>query len=78
MFCGFAGIGYLLALVALFSTTACTVESRMHDYGIRSALGAAPRALRIHVLGQCRRGHCRRSVSQPVGQTRWQSLGHGG
>ena len=34
------------------ATTAYTVESRMHEYGIRLALGSTPRALRLHVLGQ--------------------------
>lgn len=50
MLCGFACIGYLMALVALFATTAYTVESRMHEYGIRQALGAAPSAIRWRIL----------------------------
>jgi putative ABC transport system permease protein len=39
----FAGIALLLAMVGVFGALACSVQQRMRDFGVRLALGAAPR-----------------------------------
>jgi len=48
----FAGLALLLAGMGLFSVIACAVSDRMHEIGIRMALGAKPREVFRLIIGQ--------------------------
>lgn len=46
----FAGLALLLAAVGLYAVMATAVAARRHEFGVRAALGAAPRRLLRQVL----------------------------
>jgi predicted permease len=47
---GFAGIALLIAVVGVAGVLAFTVSARMREFGIRLAIGSAPRQLLLRVL----------------------------
>jgi putative ABC transport system permease protein len=50
-----AGLALLLALVGVYGVIAFSIAQRTRELGIRSALGARPRALLLLVVGQSMR-----------------------
>jgi ABC-type antimicrobial peptide transport system permease subunit len=48
----FAGLALFLAIIGLASLVAYGVTQRTHEFGVRLALGAAPRDILFQVLGQ--------------------------
>lgn len=51
LFAAFGSLALLVAVLGVFSTLSYGVSVRMHEFGIRLALGASPRGLLLHVLG---------------------------
>lgn len=51
----FGGVALALSAVGVYGVLAHTVEERMHEFGVRAALGARPRQLLRLVLGQALR-----------------------
>jgi putative ABC transport system permease protein len=49
---GFAGIALLIAIVGVSGVLAFSVSARTREFGVRLAIGSAPRDLLIHVLSQ--------------------------
>jgi ABC-type antimicrobial peptide transport system permease subunit len=47
----FAGLGLVLATAGLYGVLSCLVAQRRREIGIRLALGASPRQMRLLVLG---------------------------
>jgi ABC-type antimicrobial peptide transport system permease subunit len=50
VFGGFAGVALLIAVVGVAGVLAFSVSARMHEFGIRLAIGSTPRDLRASVL----------------------------
>jgi ABC-type antimicrobial peptide transport system permease subunit len=50
---GFGIVSLLLACVGLYGAVSYSVASRTRELGVRVALGASPRRVFGHVLGQC-------------------------
>ena len=78
VFAGFAGVALLIAVVGVAGVLAFGVSARTREFGVRLAIGSAPRHLLLRVLGEGashrrRRRHrrhrrrlCIRRVSPPV------------
>jgi hypothetical protein len=49
---GFAGIALLIAVVGVSGVLAFSVSARMREFGVRLAIGSAPRHLLMRVLGE--------------------------
>jgi putative ABC transport system permease protein len=49
---GFAGIALLIAVVGVAGVLAFSVSARTREFGVRLAVGAAPRQLLARVLGE--------------------------
>jgi len=49
---GLAGVAILLVAIGIFGTVSYFVEQRTQEFGIRLALGASPRKLLAHTIGQ--------------------------
>jgi putative ABC transport system permease protein len=52
VFSGFAGIALLIAVVGVAGVLAFSVSARTREFGVRLAVGSAPRQLLIRVLGE--------------------------
>src|SRR4029079_5672489 len=52
VFTGFAGIALLLALVGVAGVLAFSVSARTREFGVRLALGSAPRLILAQVLSE--------------------------
>jgi len=52
VFSGFAGIALLIAVVGVAGVLAFTVSARRREFGVRLAIGSAPRHLLAHVLSE--------------------------
>jgi putative ABC transport system permease protein len=52
VFSGFAGIALLIAVVGVAGVLAFSVSARTREFGIRLAVGSAPRHLMTRVLGE--------------------------
>jgi putative ABC transport system permease protein len=52
VFSGFAGIALLIAVVGVAGVLALTVSARRREFGVRLAIGSAPRHLLAHVLSE--------------------------
>src|SRR6202011_5342768 len=52
VFSGFAGIALLIAVVGVAGVLAFSVSARTREFGVRLAVGAAPRQLLARVLGE--------------------------
>jgi predicted permease len=52
VFTGFAGIALLIAVVGVAGVLAFSVSARTREFGIRLAVGSAPRQLLLHVLSE--------------------------
>jgi hypothetical protein len=52
IFVSFAGLALLLAAAGLYGVISFTVGQRRQEFGVRLALGAAPREIRSMVLGE--------------------------
>jgi ABC-type antimicrobial peptide transport system permease subunit len=54
VFTAFAGIALLIAVVGVAGVLAFSVSARTREFGVRLAVGAAPRRLLARVLGKVR------------------------
>src|SRR5258708_40068153 len=52
VFSGFAGIALLIAVVGVAGVLAFSVSARTREFGVRLAVGSAPRQLLARVLGE--------------------------
>ena len=52
VFAGFAGVALLIAVVGVAGVLAFGVSARMREFGVRLAIGSAPRDLLLRVLGE--------------------------
>ena len=52
MFSGFAGIALLIAVVGVAGVLAFSVSARTREFGVRLAVGSAPRQLLTRVLSE--------------------------
>jgi putative ABC transport system permease protein len=52
VFSGFAGIALLIAVVGVAGVLAFSVSARTREFGVRLAIGSAPRHLLTRVLGE--------------------------
>jgi putative ABC transport system permease protein len=52
VFCGFAGVALLIAVVGVAGVLAFSVSARTREFGVRLAVGAAPRRLLAGVLSE--------------------------
>jgi putative ABC transport system permease protein len=52
VFSGFAGIALLIAVVGVAGVLTFSVSARTREFGIRMAVGSAPRQLLARVLGE--------------------------
>jgi ABC-type antimicrobial peptide transport system permease subunit len=52
VFGGFAGVALTIAVVGVAGVLAFSVSARTRELGVRLAIGAAPRRLLAHVLGE--------------------------
>ena len=52
VFCGFAGVALLIAVVGVAGVLAFSVSARTREFGVRLAIGSTPRHLLAHVLGE--------------------------
>jgi predicted permease len=52
VFTGFAGIALLIAVVGVAGVLAFSVSARTREFGVRLAIGLAPRQLLLHVLSE--------------------------
>ena len=49
---GFAGIALLIAIVGIAGVLAFSVSARMREFGVRLAIGSAPRDLLMRVVSE--------------------------
>ena len=49
---GFAGIALLIAVVGVAGVLAFSVSARMREFGVRLAIGSAPRDLLMRILSE--------------------------
>jgi ABC-type antimicrobial peptide transport system permease subunit len=52
VFCGFAGIALLIAVVGVAGVLSFSVSARTREFGVRLAVGSSPRHLIVRVLSE--------------------------